>query len=45
MQFTKFFPTIMMILSFCAGVVYAFNGDFKRTVYFISATALTWSVM
>jgi hypothetical protein len=40
----KIFPTILMILDFCAAVPYAVQGDVKHTVYWIAAGVLTLSV-
>lgn len=40
----KIFPTILMILDFCATVPYAVQGDVKHTVYWIAAGVLTLSV-
>ena len=40
----KIFPTILMILDFCAAVPYAVHGDVKHTVYWIAAGVLTLSV-
>ena len=40
----KIFPTLLMILDFCAAVPYAVQGDVKHTVYWIAAGVLTLSV-
>lgn len=40
----KIFPTILMILDFCAAMPYAVQGDVKHTVYWIAAGVLTLSV-
>lgn len=40
----KFFPTFLMILDFYAALVYAFNGDLRRAVYWTSAAVLTGTV-
>ncbi len=31
------FPSILILLDLGAGVVYAFNGDFKKLIYWIAA--------
>ena len=43
-HFDKIFPTILIILDFCAAVPYAVQGDVKHTVYWIAAGVLTLSV-
>lgn len=40
----KFFPTIMIVLSFFAAVVCGINGDWRRMAYWLFATGLTTSV-
>lgn len=40
----KIFPTILMILDFCAAVPYIARGDLKMSVYWIAAGVLTLSV-
>lgn len=40
----KIFPLIMMIMSFCAGIVYIFTGAWKHAVYWLAASLITWSV-
>lgn len=41
---TKLFPIILIILDICAGSVYAYNGDWRRFVYWIAAAVLTLTV-
>jgi len=38
------FPSIMIALSLGSAVVYAFDGDWRRVVYWAAASALTASV-
>lgn len=40
----KTLPTIMILLSVASALVYAWNGDAKRAIYWFSAAMLTWSV-
>lgn len=40
----KVFPTVLMVLDFLAAVPYAFKGDVKMAVYWISAGVLTLAV-
>jgi hypothetical protein len=40
----KIFPTILIILSIAAGVVYAAKGDVRHAVYWFAAAALNISV-
>lgn len=40
----KFFPTIMIVLSFCAAAVYATKSDWRMMVYWISAATLNIAV-
>lgn len=37
---TKIFPTIIIVLSIGAGIVYAVKGDVKNSGYWFSAAAL-----
>jgi len=37
----KIFPTILLILDICAAIVYWYDGDFRKTVYWFAAAALT----
>ena len=34
------FPVILIIIDLCAAGVYLFNGDIKKTVYWIAAAVL-----
>lgn len=38
------FPCLMIALSLGSAVVYAFDGDWRRTIYWAAASALTASV-
>jgi len=40
----KVFPTILIVLQVLAGITYAYNGDWRKTVYWISASVLTFVV-
>ena len=40
----RIFPTLLMILDFCAAVPYAVQGDVKHTVYWKADGGLTLSV-
>lgn len=40
----KIFPTIMIILTLCAAAVYWQDRDWRKTVYWIAAAALTYVV-
>jgi hypothetical protein len=40
----KIFPTILMILDLCASLVYVLDGDWRKTVYWAAAGALTFVV-
>ena len=37
-------PSIMIAISVCTAVVYAFDGDWRRTIYWASASVLTAAV-
>jgi hypothetical protein len=41
---TKVFPVAIIVLQVCAAIVYAYNGDVRRTIYWVAATALVASV-
>jgi hypothetical protein len=41
----NFFPMIIMIVSLCAAIVYAYNGDFRHCLYFFSSFLITASVI
>lgn len=44
MDKTKIFPIILMALNICASAVYGFNGDWKKTIYWVAACVLTATV-
>ena len=37
----KIFPTILIILDVCAAAPYAFQGDWRKAVYWLAAAVLT----
>jgi hypothetical protein len=37
-------PLLMILLSAGSSAVYLFNGDYRRTIYWAAAAAITWSV-
>ena len=40
----KLFPTILIVLDVCASLVYLFNGDLRRFIYWTAAAVLTTTV-
>lgn len=44
MTITRFFPLAMLVLSACASVVYAWDGDWRHAAYWAFATGITASV-
>ena len=36
----QLFPTIMIVLSVCAALVCAYDGDWRKTVYWLAAASL-----
>ena len=40
----KLFPTILIALDVCASLVYLFEGDLRRFVYWTAAAVLTATV-
>ena len=44
MDKTKIFPIMLMALDTGAGIVYACNGDIRKTVYWIAAAVLNAAV-
>ena len=38
------FPTILIVLSVCAGIVYALKGDARHAVYWFAAATLNAAV-
>ena len=41
----RVFPTILIVLDFCAGVVYAYQNDAGRSIYWFSACVLSYAVV
>jgi hypothetical protein len=37
-------PMLMILLNVGSSAIYAFNGDYRRTLYWAAAAAITWSV-
>ena len=37
----KLFPTVLIVLDFCAAFVYLSDGDFRKFFYWVSAGVLT----
>lgn len=44
MENDKIFPTVIILLSLGAAIVYAFKGDVRHAIYWFSATMLNISV-
>ena len=44
MKYTQIFPTVLMALDALAATAYGFNGDWRRTVYWLAAATLTAAV-
>ena len=44
MDKTKMFPVFLIIIDTCAGIVYACNGDMRKTIYWIAAAVLNAAV-
>lgn len=40
----KWFPITLMVLDVAAAVAYAFDGDFRRAIYWTAAAVLTATV-
>lgn len=38
---TKFFPTVMLLLSVSSAIPYFAEGDFRRGIYWLAAAAIT----
>jgi hypothetical protein len=38
------FPTVLIVLDVAASVVYAFDGDVRRCIYWFAAAVLTASI-
>jgi hypothetical protein len=41
---TYVFPVTLIILDFGASIVYAWDGDWRRCIYWLAAGVLTWCV-
>lgn len=39
-----FFPSVLIVLDVAAAAVYMLDGDFRRTIYWLSAAVLTATV-
>lgn len=37
----KLFPTILILLDICAAIVYGYDGDWRKVIYWSAAAALT----
>lgn len=44
MTFPKYFPFALIVLDLCASVAYAFDGDYRRAIYWFAAATLTSTV-
>lgn len=44
MNWAKAFPLALIVLDICAALVYAYNGDVRRAVYWLAAAVLTITV-
>jgi len=44
MKSTQIFPTILIILDIAAAIVWFYNGDMRRGIYWIAAAVLTSTV-
>lgn len=44
MKIAQLFPLAMILLSLCAATAYSFDGDWRRTIYWISGAVITASV-
>lgn len=40
----KVFPTVLIALDVIVAVVYLYDGDYRKTIYWLSASVLTASV-
>lgn len=38
---TQILPTLLIVIDFCAATVYFTQGDWRKTVYWLAAMALT----
>ncbi len=41
---SKVFPTVLIVFDVLAAIVYLYNKDYRKAIYWISAAALTTSV-
>jgi len=37
----KILPTILILINVLSAIVYAFNGDWRKTIYWLAAATLT----
>ena len=44
MKHTQIFPTVLMSLDILSGAVCAWNGDWRKAIYWLAAAVLTASV-
>jgi len=44
MRIEKIFPTILIVLDLCAALVYLYQGDYRRAIYWTAAAVLTTTV-
>lgn len=40
----RFFPVVLIVLDLLASIAYAFEGDWRRMVYWFAAAVLTVSI-
>lgn len=40
----KLFPSMLIVLDICASAIYLFDGDIRRSIYWLAAAVLTASV-
>ena len=45
MKAVYWFPGAIITLSFAAAIVYAWHGDWRRTIYFLAAAVLNITVV
>ena len=41
---TKLFPTILILLNAAASIVWFYNGDWRKTVYWLAAAVLNFVI-
>lgn len=44
MKYTTLLPTLLIVIDILAAAVYAYDGDIRRTIYWVAAAVLTASV-